>query len=165
MNKTQLAPADTLTTPCFAGASELAETAFLRGKTLYEEGMFCCEAVLSVVNEAAGTPFPPDVMRLGSGFWGGLAGDGSTCGALVGSIMAIGLLAGRTATNGEWESCTDASEEIRTRFREACGGVSCGGLVRPFGGMDGEGRRGRCAEITGTASALVIALAEERGWL
>ncbi len=165
MNETAVSENNIVTELLGADTSALAATAFTRGRSLYEQGMFCCETVVSVANDAAGTPFPPDVMRLGSGFWGGVAGDGSTCGALVGAIMAVGLLAGRTTTDGEWESSTEASEELCHRFQQACGGLSCGGLVEPFGGMDGDGRHGRCAEITGIASALVISLAEERGWL
>ncbi|MDZ4177904.1 MAG: C-GCAxxG-C-C family protein, partial [Coriobacteriia bacterium] len=132
---------------------------------LYDNGMFCCETVLTVANEAAGNRLPAEVMSLGSGFWGGMAGDGSTCGALVGAVMACGLLAGRTHTAGAWEPSTDAAEEIRRAFRTEHGSVSCNCLIRPFGGMDGEGRHAHCARLTGATSAMVVRIAEERGWL
>jgi len=142
-----------------------AVAAARRGEELYGSGMFCCETVLTVANEAGGHRLPPEVMSLGSGFWGGMAGDGSTCGALVGAIMAVGLLAGRTRTDGAWEPSTDAAEEIRRAFIKKHGSASCARLTRPFGGMCGEGRHEHCARLTGDVSAMVVRIAEERGWL
>lgn len=147
------------------GVSARVEHAAHRGEELYRNGMFCCETVLTVANEAGGNRFPPEVMSLGSGFWGGVAGDGSMCGALVGAIMAVGLLAGRRHIDNAWEPSSSAAKEVRRAFRKTHGAVSCNGLVRRFGGMDGEGRHLYCAALVGSTSAMVVRIAEERGWL
>ncbi len=163
-----MASAQTMTGAAFAATSQtatLGEHAAARGEALYNEGMYCCETVLTVVNEVAGDKLPPEIMSLGSGFWGGMAGDGSTCGALVGAIMSVGLLAGRTGIDGPWEPSSTAIEELRRTFAAAHGDTSCSHLVGRFGGMCGEGRHNHCARLTGLTAAMVVAIAEERGWL
>lgn len=127
--------------------------------------MYCAETVLVVANENAGHRLPPEIMSLGSGFWGGVAGDGSTCGALVGAVMAIGMLGGRTHIDGAWEPSADAVEEMKAAFRERFGSVSCECLTAPFGGMGGEGRFEHCARLTGQTAGIVVRLARERDWL
>lgn len=143
----------------------LATDAATRGETLYNDGMYCCETVLTVVNEAAGGPFPPEIMSLGTGFWGGMAGDGSMCGALVGAIMSVGLLAGRTRIDGPWEPSAAAIGELRDAFVSANGCAECAPLIERFGTMSGAGRREHCARLTGRTAAIVVEIAEERGWL
>ena len=59
----------------------------------------CCESVLIRVDDARPLPgFDTDVMRLASNFGGGGAGWGSLCGAVSGSVMAVGLLLGTEGT-------------------------------------------------------------------
>lgn len=153
------------TCPADACASPRVAQAALTGTALYDSGMFCCETVLTVANEAAGSRLPAEVMSLGSGFWGGMAGDGSTCGALVGAIMAVGLMSGRTAVDGAWEESTSASDQVRKEFSELFGGTTCDAIIRPFGGMETDERHKHCAALTGQTSAMVVRIAEERGWL
>lgn len=143
----------------------LAEAASGRAERLYLDGHYCAEAVLSVVNDAAGGPFSADVMRLGSCFWGGIAGDGGSCGALMGGVMAIGLLAGRTHPDHAWEPSTGAAAEFRRRFAEECGGSSCGEVISGFADMSSPGRHEHCARVCGSATQLLFEIAEARDWL
>lgn len=142
-----------------------AEAASERAERLYLDGHYCAEAVLSVVNDAAGGPFSSDVMRLGSCFWGGIAGDGGSCGALMGGVMAIGLLAGRTHPEHAWEPSTGAAAEFRRRFAEECGGTSCESVICEFVDMDAPGRHEHCARVCGSATGLLFEIAEAREWL
>ena len=150
--------------PMLTSSSKATEAA-RSAEALYDDGMFCCEAVLTVANDAAGNRLPSEIMSLGSGFWGGIAGDGSTCGALVGAIMAVGLLAGRTQLDGAWEESTAATEQVRREFQKLNGAAACDSLIAPFGGMDGEERHAHCAALTGRTAAMVVRIAEERGWI
>jgi C_GCAxxG_C_C family probable redox protein len=53
----------------------------------------CAQSVLKAVLEEKGVFFE-EAMSLSSGFGGGIAGEGRTCGAVSGAIMAIGVLNG-----------------------------------------------------------------------
>ena len=56
-------------------------------------GYNCAQSVLKAVLEEKGIFFE-EAMSLSSGFGGGIAGEGRTCGAVSGAIMAIGVLNG-----------------------------------------------------------------------
>jgi C_GCAxxG_C_C family probable redox protein len=56
-------------------------------------GYNCAQSVLKAVLEEKGMLFD-EAMSLSSGFGGGIAGEGRTCGAVTGAIMAIGALNG-----------------------------------------------------------------------
>jgi len=56
-------------------------------------GYNCAQSVLKAVLEEKGMFFD-EAMSLSSGFGGGIAGEGRTCGAVTGAIMAIGALNG-----------------------------------------------------------------------
>ncbi len=56
-------------------------------------GYNCAQSVLKAVLEEKGIFFD-EAMSLSSGFGGGIAGEGRTCGAVSGAIMAIGVLNG-----------------------------------------------------------------------
>ena|GEM_PF-1825473 len=160
-----VAPPDGGSPPPVSTANHAAEHAAERGRALYEDGMYCAEVVLTVANEAAGHRLPSEVMSLGSGFWGGVAGDGSTCGALTGAIMAIGMLGGRTRIDGAWEPSAEAIAQMRSAFLERFGSMSCAGLTAQFGGMEGADRFRHCACLTGETAGMVVRLTGDRGWL
>ncbi len=73
----------------------------------------CCESALIRIDAEHSLPgFDKDLMRVASGFGGGVGGWGSVCGAVSGGAMALGLLYG---TDG-----TEAPEEydrMRSEFR------------------------------------------------
>ncbi len=151
--------------PVPAFASQNARAAASEATALYDRGWFCGEAVLKVVNARAPRPLPDSVVRLGSGFCEGMGGAGCTCGALAGAVMAIGLLRGREEATEEWEPSFDASRELHDWFHESFRASCCRTIVRPFGGMEGEGRHEHCAAITGATAGRVVELAESHGWL
>jgi C_GCAxxG_C_C family probable redox protein len=151
------------TMPTFSSAK--AARAANEAASCYDEGYFCGEAVLKVVNSLAPDPLPPSLMRLGSGFCEGMGGAGCTCGAIAGGVMAIGLLAGRESASEPWEPSFHPSRALHDRFRMAFRASCCRTIVRPFGGMEGAGRHEHCAVMTGAATGWVVEIAEENGWL
>lgn len=151
------------TMPEFASAR--ATEAARAAARLYDEGYFCGEAVLKVVNALAPEPLPPSLVRLGSGFCEGMGGAGCTCGALAGGVMAIGLLAGRESAGDAWEPSFFPSGALHDRFKATFKAGCCRTIVRPFGGMEGAGRHEHCAIVTGAATGWVIEIAEQQGWL
>ena len=146
-------------------ASKRAALAAQAAADLYDEGYFCGESVLRVVNELAPEPLPPAFMRLGTGFCEGMGGAGCTCGALAGAIMSMGLFAGRESLADPWEPSFFPSGALHDKFRSAFKASCCRTIVRPFGGMEGEGRHAHCAVVTGAAAGWVVEIAETNGWL
>ena len=68
----------------------------------------------------------------GSAFGGGVVRHGETCGALIGLIMAIGMVAGRKQIENvsEKESCVKLASEARDTFLERVGHTLCAEIQR-----------------------------------
>ena len=65
--------------------------------------------------------------RLATGFGGGIARRGSVCGAVIGSVMIIGMRFGRTA-QGDKEAASKTYEKIgrfMDRFEKEFGSSQC----------------------------------------
>lgn len=132
---------------------------------LYQRGYHCSEAVVKTVNDLAGHPLPPDVMRLASGFCEGFGGSRCTCGALAGAVMAAGIFSGRRSPDDPWEPTYDAAAELRRRFVEDQEADTCREIVRRIGRMDMPERWAHCSLLVGSCARWVVEIAEERGWL
>ena len=63
----------------------------------------------------------------GSSLAGGVARYGETCGALIGAIMAIGMVAGRKKIEDvdTYQSCMKLALEVRAKFLERVGHTLC----------------------------------------
>lgn len=63
----------------------------------YRNGDFyCSEAVVKTIIDEFQIDVSEDVIKMASGFPVGMGGMGCTCGALIGGVMAIGLVYGRS---------------------------------------------------------------------
>jgi C_GCAxxG_C_C family probable redox protein len=96
----------------------------------------CCESTLIRVDEVKPLPgFDVDVMRSASNFGGGGAGWGSLCGAVSGSVMAVGLLLGTEGTESpeDYQSkrgrMREITQEILQEFESHWGHVNCCDLL------------------------------------
>jgi C_GCAxxG_C_C family probable redox protein len=69
---------------------------------------------------------------MASGFGGGIGGSGATCGALVGAVMAVGLVKGRDSTDGDRAAAGAISRRIHDAFEEEMGSTAC----RELTGLD-----------------------------
>jgi C_GCAxxG_C_C family probable redox protein len=115
----------------------------------------CCESTLKKVNAEKPLPgFDKNIMRIASGFGGGIGSWGSICGAVSGAAMALGLVYG---ANGDEDVDTFKAkrEELRLKTREFLGefqkefgNVNCQDLLGVNRHTE-EGRR-RYSELTGT---------------
>jgi C_GCAxxG_C_C family probable redox protein len=75
---------------------------------LFREGCSCSQAILTAFADSAGMD-RESALRVASGFGGGMARLGRTCGAVTGGIMALGLKHGAEVAG---------SEEAKVRFYE-----------------------------------------------
>ena len=142
-----------------------AEEAELAAASYYEAGFHCGESVVKAVNEAAGHPMPPEVMRLASGFCEGLGGSRCVCGALAGGVMACGLIAGRVAADDPWEPSYEAAAELRRRWVTDQDAETCDEVVKRIGGMHLPERWAHCTMLVGRTARWVVEMAEEEGRL
>ncbi len=72
------------------------------------------------------------ILRIASGFAGGIGITGAVCGAVAGAVMAIGLKLGRGDTIEEKLNRWAVSREFRRRFEAEMKTISCSELT----GMD-----------------------------
>ena len=91
----------------------------------HKEGYNCAESVLKAFNEDTGLDVP---VSIASPFGSGMT-VGSTCGAITGTLMAVGALKGRN-TNEEKNNSRTLTKEIITRVKEKYGTIECIELKR-----------------------------------
>jgi C_GCAxxG_C_C family probable redox protein len=142
-----------------------AHAAASRATALYDEEYYCSEAVLKAACDLPAPAASDDCVRLATGFGAGIGGTETICGALCGSVMAVGLLAGRSTSGGPHRPAMDAARELLYRFELQHHTVSCGDIIAELGGMDAPGRHERCREVVGRCAAWVFEIAEREGWL
>ncbi|MBN1833477.1 MAG: C_GCAxxG_C_C family protein [Deltaproteobacteria bacterium] len=67
-----------------------------RARKNFSKGFNCAECVLEAVLEHVDTGLPKEALKLVTGFGGGVGLYGDTCGAIIGAVMAVGAVHGRT---------------------------------------------------------------------
>ncbi len=89
-----------------------------------KEGFNCAETVLWGLCERWGMDAP---VSAATGFGGGIAGTGATCGALTGAIIALGLKVGRTDPKDKQSArrCYALCERLLRKFEESMGTTLC----------------------------------------
>lgn len=102
---------------------EIAENKFLSGFNCAESSLIAVTAAMDVKSDM----FP----RIASGFGGGVSRYGSVCGALSGTIMAIGAFCGRDEVNDpeEKQRFYDMISFLIEDFREKFGSIDCKSLT------------------------------------
>lgn len=138
----------------------------------------CCygafAAILGQLQKEVGAPFtnvPADMMRYGEG---GVAGWGTLCGALNGSMAAMNLVAGKGDyaklcnelmgwyTGTEFPSTTlDGMAKFQNQPRNSCGSPLCHVSVSEWCAKAGKKvgspeRLDRCAKLTGDVAAKAV---------
>lgn len=121
------------------------------------------------------------VLKAGSALAGGVAFQGETCGALTGSIMAIGCVVGRERLEDtqQYQKAKEPAKEMYRRFRDQVGHSICAEIhqikfgrvfhlsdpeeVKAFHTAGGHNRNG-CPEVCGiaarTAADIILRLRE-----
>lgn len=76
--------------------SELIEQIREKARKNFSKGYNCTECIMEAVITTIDTGLPPEVMKLATGFGGGVGLYGDTCGAVTGAILAVGAVHGRS---------------------------------------------------------------------
>ncbi len=108
------------------------------------------------------------IPRIATGFCGGLAYTGGTCGAVSGGIMAISLYQGRNQPTDSKERCYQTVREFLVQFTTEFGEVNCQKLTGvQLGTPEGQatfkekGLIKQGTEYVGEAVKMVLDLMEE----
>ena len=92
----------------------------------HQMGINCCQAVLLAYKDELNKT-EEELLRLGSGFGGGMGCMEDSCCALIGAVM-VASLSGNADTHK-----TRTSSDILHQFREACGGETICGRLKGIG--------------------------------
>ncbi|RPI36413.1 MAG: C_GCAxxG_C_C family protein [Nitrospiraceae bacterium] len=137
---------------------EKIEDAKERARELFEKDRFACsEAILYTINAILGNPLPSEIVRLASGFTGGIGKSGNTCGALTGGVMALGLAFGRTEPDADFPKLLPATRDLLNWFDQAYGSFCCAVLTDKDIVFDVR-QTDICSVITGETAAKTMTI-------
>jgi len=88
-------------------------------------GYACSESVLLGFKDRLGEA-GSIVPQIATPFGGGIAGNGHICGALLSSLMILGLKHGRTESNADRTALYEKTNNIIAKFKEKYGTINCG---------------------------------------
>ncbi len=135
--------------------------------TLFAQGFTCGQAVLAAFAGKHGLD-RDGALRVACAFGGGVARSGSTCGAVNGALMALGLAHGLTRVGDEAarEATYHAAHAFLERFRAEHGSDQCrdllGADIGTAAGYEAAAKEGlfrtRCPIFVRTAARLVSSL-------
>lgn len=124
-------------------ASEIAREAM-------EGGSNCCEAVLTAANVVWDLNLSPDIFAAASLFKEGI-GSGCTCGALVGMVMASGVLQKKLDLPKNEKLAAKLTKSFKQEFKSSC----CVVLRKNLTFRDKLGNKG-CINLTSKAAAIMV---------
>lgn len=129
----------------------------------FREGYNCAESIFLTFQPQVAPELDPGIVRMVTGFGGGLGQSGCTCGALVGSAMILNLLTGRTSKDEERKPAYDAVHKFHDIFKSNFNSTCCRVLNKnPFGSKE---HLRTCLKITGTTAKLLAEFIEEENLL
>lgn len=115
----------------------------------FEEGYNCCQSILLATNDAWNLEIDPLIISAGHFFRNGM-GSGSTCGALIGAQMALGILNERYGTKLKIKT----AHTLYNEFVGALGSTDCKDLRKRQSFRDKIGYKG-CKVITLTTAGIL----------
>ncbi len=140
---------------------DLALEARNRAGNNFKAGFNCAESIVKAFNELLGEPFSPDIVKMASGFGGGLGHAGCMCGALTGSVMILGMYKGRTIPEQDRDPVYDLAKAFHDRFEQEYGATCCR-VLNTFE-FDSPDHLRRCLKLTGGTARLLMDFIDEKG--
>ena len=142
-------------------SEEKAIEARYKAGNYFKEGYNCAEAVFLTYRELLAPEMDPSMVRLMTGFGGGVGESGCMCGALTGSIAALNMIKGRTTNQVSRDEAYRFAKEFSEKFTEKYGVTCCRALnPHPF---ETREHLTNCLKITGNTSKMLMEFLEEKG--
>ncbi|HYE68911.1 MAG TPA: C-GCAxxG-C-C family (seleno)protein [Anaerovoracaceae bacterium] len=141
-------------------SEEMAIEARNKAGNYFKEGYNCAEAVFLTYRELLAPEIDPSMVRLMTGFGGGVGEAGCMCGALTGSIAALNMIKGRTTNQVSRDEAYQLAREFSEKFTEKYGATCCRALnPHPF---ETREHLTNCLKITGTTSKMLMEFLDEK---
>ena len=113
------------------------------------ENLSCSESVLKALVNNFDMNVNNDIVRVASGFSGGMGGSGCTCGTISGAIIGIGLIFGRSEGNDpSIKKAKELSKKIHDTFKEEHHATCCRALTKNLSPGSVE-RFNQCSSFVG----------------
>jgi C_GCAxxG_C_C family probable redox protein len=132
----------------------------------FESGFSCSQAVFAAFSEGLGLN-REKALSIAQPFGGGIARLGSTCGAVTGALLVIGLKYGRKRPDDDAakEKTYELVHEFIRRFKAAAGSIICRELIgfdlsTPEGHSEAE-RRGVFTDLCPKYVAQAVTILED----
>jgi C_GCAxxG_C_C family probable redox protein len=154
-----------------------AEAAYIYERTYHG----CSQCVLAALQESLGVG-SQDSFKAATALAGGIARMGSTCGALVGGLMGIGLAFGRDAledstTSPGYARAMELGGELCRRFEKEFGSTRCWDIQKSLFGRSFDlrdpqervefreaGGYDKCPHVAGKAAELAATVIVDAGY-
>lgn len=127
----------------------------------FRQGYNCAESIFLALRDLVAPELDAGLVRMFTGFGGGLGHAGCICGALNSSVAIIGLFRGRISNQEDREPGYNAAHEFHDLFEGRFGGTCCRVLnPNPF---DTPEHLKNCLKITGNTGKLLMEYLIEKG--
>lgn len=128
-----------------------------KAKENYLKGFACAESILHAMKEEGIIEeFPEAVLKCTTGFGTGIGGSGKICGAITGSVIAIGLKYGRVNITEDNMKVNEKVSEFLERFKKKYKKTDCTDLTctwREKGKFKTPERKKYCSAIVRFAAS------------
>ncbi len=130
-----------------------------RAKDNYIKGFACAESILHGIRDAGIIKiFPDEVLKCSTGFGTGIGGSGGICGAITGSVLAVGLKYGRVDVKEHNKQTFEKVSEFLEGFQERYHKQNCIDLTKTWrekGKFKTPERRKFCSAIIKFAASVL----------
>jgi len=120
----------------------------------WSSGFNCAESVLRGVCYGMDVDLPDRALMMATPFGGGVGRSEDLCGALVGGVLAIGAIKGRTDAGQDRLASYEVAARLYKRFHEKLGSTSCKVLNRSD--FKSSEHRVRCGRFVAEATSLAL---------
>jgi len=128
-------------------------------KNCWDKKLNCTESVLRGVCHAQGVELPAEAFKMATAFGGGIGCSEDICGALVGGVLAIGAMKGRTKPEEDRLPSYDGASKLHSWFSSRFGGTCCRSLNKSD--FESQEHRVRCGGFVSEATLETVRILRE----
>lgn len=139
---------------------EMSIEARNKAGNFFKEGYNCAESIFLTYRELLAPDIDPTMVRLMTGFGGGLGESGCLCGALTGSIAALNMIKGRTTNQISRDEVYQLTKDFTDKFTEKYG-VTCCRALNPYP-FETKEHLTNCLKITGNTSKMLMEFIQDK---